>query len=52
MSEDAERDRIAEAMRLAQRLGAETVTLPGQNVAETIAEYAREIWNAKACPVS
>jgi two-component system, OmpR family, sensor histidine kinase KdpD len=38
---DAERDRIAEAMRLAQRLGAETVTLPGQDPAETIAEYAR-----------
>ena len=37
---DAERDRIAEAMRLAQRLGAETVTLPGQDVADTIAEYA------------
>ena len=38
---DAERDRIAEAMRLAERLGAETVTLPGQDVADTIAEYAR-----------
>jgi two-component system, OmpR family, sensor histidine kinase KdpD len=39
--DDAERDRIAEAMRLAQRLGAETVTLPGQDVADTIADYAR-----------
>ncbi len=38
---EAERDRIAEAMRLAERLGAETVTLPGQDVADTIAEYAR-----------
>jgi two-component system sensor histidine kinase KdpD len=38
---EAERDRIAEAMRLALRLGAETVTLPGENIAETIAEYAR-----------
>jgi len=38
---DVERDRIAEAMRLAERLGAETVTLPGQDVADTIAEYAR-----------
>jgi len=37
---DAERDRIAEALRLAQRLGAETVTLPGQDAADTIAEYA------------
>ena len=39
---DAERDRIAEAMRLAQRLGAEIVTLPGQDVADTIADYARD----------
>jgi two-component system sensor histidine kinase KdpD len=38
---EVERDRIAEAMRLAERLGAETVTLPGQDVADTIAEYAR-----------
>ncbi len=38
---ETERDRIAEAMRLAERLGAETVTLPGQDVADTIAEYAR-----------
>ncbi len=37
---EAERDRVAEALRLAQRLGAETVTLPGQDVASTIAEYA------------
>ena len=38
---ETERDRIAEALRLAQRLGAETVTLPGQSVADTIADYAR-----------
>jgi two-component system, OmpR family, sensor histidine kinase KdpD len=38
---EAERDRIAETLRLAQRLGAETVTLPGEAVAETIADYAR-----------
>jgi two-component system sensor histidine kinase KdpD len=38
---DTERDRIAEVLRLAQRLGADTVTLPGQDVADTIAEYAR-----------
>jgi two-component system, OmpR family, sensor histidine kinase KdpD len=38
---DTKRDQIAEAMRLAQRLGAETVTLPGQDVADTIAEYSR-----------
>ena len=39
---ETERDRIAEALRLAERLGAETVTLPGQDVAETIAGYARD----------
>jgi two-component system sensor histidine kinase KdpD len=38
---DMERDRISEVLRLAQRLGADTVTLPGQDVADTIAEYAR-----------
>ncbi len=38
---ESERDRIAEALRLAQRLGGETVTLPGQDVADTIADYAR-----------
>src|SRR5262249_18578905 len=38
---DTERDRIAEAMRLSERLGAETVTLAGQDAADTIAEYAR-----------
>jgi two-component system, OmpR family, sensor histidine kinase KdpD len=38
---EVERNRVAEAMRLAQRLGGETVTLPGQDVADTIAEYAR-----------
>ena len=38
---DTKRDQIAEALRLAQRLGAETVTLPGQDVADTIAEYSR-----------
>jgi two-component system sensor histidine kinase KdpD len=37
---DAQRDQVAEAMRLAQRLGAEAVTLPGRDVADTIAEYA------------
>src|SRR5215475_699618 len=37
---ERERDRITETLRLAQRLGAETATLPGQDVAATIAEYA------------
>ncbi len=38
---EVERNHVAEALRLAQRLGGEAVTLPGQDVAETVAEYAR-----------
>jgi two-component system, OmpR family, sensor histidine kinase KdpD len=38
--DEAERDRVAEALRLATRLGGEAVTLPGQHVADTIIEYA------------
>ena len=30
---DSERDRIAEHLRLAERLGASTITIPGRNVA-------------------
>jgi two-component system sensor histidine kinase KdpD len=37
----AERARITEALGLAERMGAEAVTIPGQDVAETILEYAR-----------
>ncbi|MBV8890165.1 MAG: sensor histidine kinase KdpD [Alphaproteobacteria bacterium] len=33
--------RVAEALRLAQRLGGEAVTLPGQNVATAVSDYAR-----------
>ena len=36
-SSEAERDRIAEALRLAERLGGEAVTVPGEDVADTIA---------------
>jgi len=35
------RQRIAEHVRLAERLGAEAVTLAGQDIAETIVEFAR-----------
>jgi two-component system sensor histidine kinase KdpD len=38
----AERDRIAEALRLAARLGAETATLPGDNIAQSLLDFARE----------
>jgi two-component system, OmpR family, sensor histidine kinase KdpD len=40
-SDESERDRIAEALRLAARLGGEAVRLPGQDVADTIIEYAQ-----------
>jgi two-component system, OmpR family, sensor histidine kinase KdpD len=40
-SDEAERDRIAEALRLATRLDGEAVRLPGQDVADTIIEYAQ-----------
>jgi two-component system, OmpR family, sensor histidine kinase KdpD len=38
----ADRGRIAQTLRLAARLGAETETLPGARVAETLLTYARE----------
>jgi two-component system sensor histidine kinase KdpD len=36
-----QRDRVARALRLAEELGARTVSLPGQSVAETVMDYAR-----------
>jgi len=39
---EAERDRVAASMRLAEQLGAETVTIPGENVAEAVLSYAAE----------
>ena len=38
---EAERGHLAEAMRLAERLGAEVVTLPGRSVVEEILAFAR-----------
>jgi two-component system, OmpR family, sensor histidine kinase KdpD len=38
---EADRDRIAHVLRLADELGARTVTLPGTNAAEEIIRYAR-----------
>src|SRR5499427_253106 len=37
---DAERDRIADFLRLAERLGASTITIPGRNIAEEVVAYA------------
>jgi two-component system sensor histidine kinase KdpD len=37
---NAERDRIADFLRLAERLGASTITIPGRNIAEEVVAYA------------
>src|ERR1700751_2222875 len=37
---DAERDRIADFLRLAERLGASTITVPGRNIADELIAYA------------
>ncbi len=38
---EADRDRITDSLLLAERLGAESVTIPGQHVAAAIVDYAR-----------
>ncbi len=38
----AGRDRVARILQLAEELGAKVVTLPGQNVADTILDYAHK----------
>ncbi|MBS0274786.1 MAG: sensor histidine kinase KdpD [Proteobacteria bacterium] len=38
---DVERDRVAEALRVAERLGGEAVTVPAAGVADGILDYAR-----------
>lgn len=40
-SAQSERDRLVQTLRLAEQLGAETVTLTGENVAQEILNYAR-----------
>ena len=37
---NAERDRVAEYLRLAERLGASTMTIPGRKVADEVVAYA------------
>ncbi|HEY0299927.1 MAG TPA: DUF4118 domain-containing protein, partial [Rhizomicrobium sp.] len=39
---EIEKDRIADTLRLAQRLGAEAVTLPGRDIAQTVLDHARK----------
>jgi two-component system, OmpR family, sensor histidine kinase KdpD len=36
-----DQDSVSEALRLAERLGGETVLIPGQDIADTIIDYAR-----------
>ncbi len=38
----AHRDRLASTLRLAEELGAKTISLPGNSVAETVLNYARQ----------
>jgi two-component system, OmpR family, sensor histidine kinase KdpD len=38
---EKERDQVAQTLRLAERLGATAVTLPGRNIAEDVLDYAR-----------
>jgi two-component system sensor histidine kinase KdpD len=37
---EAERDRVADALRLAEKLGGEAVTIPGSGLAQEIISYA------------
>ncbi len=39
---EPERDRVADVLRLAQRLGAETATVPGRGIAQAILDFARK----------
>jgi two-component system sensor histidine kinase KdpD len=39
---ETERDRVAEALRLAEKLGADTLTIPGHRIADDVLAYARE----------
>jgi two-component system sensor histidine kinase KdpD len=38
--DDMERDRVAEHLRLAERIGASTITIPGRNIADEVIAYA------------
>lgn len=40
--DETERDRVADTLRLAQRLGAESITIPGRDIAESALAYARD----------
>jgi two-component system sensor histidine kinase KdpD len=38
---EAAKDQVAQALRLAQRLGGEAVSIPGNDIAETVADYVQ-----------
>src|ERR1700690_3636238 len=38
---ETDKDRVADTLRLAQRLGGQTASLPGRDIAEAILQYAR-----------
>src|SRR5258707_9596594 len=38
---EVERDRIADTLRLAEQLGAETITIPGADIAKDVLAYAQ-----------
>jgi len=40
--DEGARDRIAEALRLAERLGGQTMTIPGRGIAEDVVAYAKD----------
>ncbi len=40
--DETQRDRVADTLRLAQRLGAESITIPGRDIAESVLAYARD----------
>jgi two-component system sensor histidine kinase KdpD len=39
---DAERERVVKILRLAEQLGGEAVTIPGENIAEELVRYAEQ----------
>ena len=39
---ESEKDRVADTLRLAQRLGAESATVPGRDIAQAILKFARK----------
>ncbi|HUC08978.1 MAG TPA: sensor histidine kinase KdpD [Stellaceae bacterium] len=39
--DESERDRIADYLRLAERLGASTITIPGRKIADEVVAYAK-----------